>query len=137
MIKSIITVLFLFFITLVSGDGPYRDGRYSGVSRSYYTSEPYYGISQITIEKGKITDVRFFIRDSARHELFDASYEKHFAGNDEYVQQCRNDLRGVKSYPDSLIKYQETGKVDAMSGATWSYNIFRASTEQALSSAKK
>jgi major membrane immunogen (membrane-anchored lipoprotein) len=137
MIKSFIAVFILFFVTLICGDSPYKDGIYSGISRSHYTDEPYFGISHITIEKGRITDVRFFIRDSSRHELFDAFYEKHFSGNDEYIQQCRNDLKGVSSYPDSLMKYQDSEKVDAISGATWSYNIFKASVEEALASAKK
>jgi major membrane immunogen (membrane-anchored lipoprotein) len=137
MIKNFIAVFILFFVTLISGDSPYKDGQYSGISRSYYTDEPYFGIAHITIEKGRITDVRFSIRDSSKHELFDAGYEKHFSGNNEYVQQCRNDFRGVNSYPDSLIKYQDAGKVDAISGATWSYNIFKASVEEALASAKK
>ncbi len=137
MTKSIIAAFVIFCVAVISGDGLYKDGKYTGISRSRYIDEPYYGISHVTIEKGRITDVRFFIRDSAKHELFDAAYEKHFSGNDEYVQQCRNDLKGVNSYPDSLVKYQNTEKVDVISGATWSYNIFRAATEQALSSAKK
>ncbi len=49
-----------------------------------------------------------------------------------YVQQCRNDRRGVLSYPDTLLKYQDICKVDAIAGATWSYNLFRTSVKEAL-----
>ena len=111
-----------------------RDGIYRGSSRERYTAEPYFGFTTITVEKGKITTVEFSIRDSSKHIFFDGNYEKYFAGNDEYVKQCRNDWKGVISYPDSLIRYQDINKVDVISGATWSYNIFKACITKALSS---
>ena len=115
-----------------SQNKPYKDGKYSGTSRAIYTSEPYYGYTEITIKKGKIIKVEFSVRDSSKHEYFNEKYEKYFMGNDEYIQQCRNDWKGVQSYPDSLLKYQDIGKVDAISGATWSYDIFKASVQEAL-----
>jgi major membrane immunogen (membrane-anchored lipoprotein) len=124
--------LLLLAFTLV-----YKDGAFKGTSRSVYTSEPYYGHTTLTIEKGKIVNVDFKVRDSVQHELFDGKYEKHYAGNPEYIQQCRNDWKGVQSYPDSLLKYQDINKVDAISGATWSYNLFKASAQEALNNAKK
>lgn len=127
-----ILLLFAF-----SGDSPLKDGYYTGSSRAGYTDEPYYGYSKIMIENGEIAKVVFFIRDSAKHEYFDNKYEKYFAGNDLYVQQCRNDWKGIQSYPDSLIKYQDINKVDVISGATWSYNIFKASVQEALNGAIK
>ncbi len=136
MIKKILFAVVLLMLFAFSGDGPYKDGQYSGISRSVYTYEPYYGYSKITIEKGRIINVEFFVRDSLKHEYFDEKYEKHFEGNDEYILQCRNDWKGVKSYPDSLLKYQDPDRVDVISGATWSYNIFLASTREALISAE-
>ncbi len=133
------TALFfcLFLLAAFTGDGPYRNGKYSGTSRSIYVEEPYYGHVQISIQKGRIIRVDFQVRDSARHETFDGNYERHFAGNDLYMQQCRNDWKGVQSYPDSLLKYQDLGRLDAISGATWSYNIFKAAAKEALSTAVK
>ena len=131
-------LLFIFVLmTAFNGFGPYKDGRYRATSRAQYTYEPYYGSSEIIIENGRITKVVFFIRDSLKHEMVNENYEKYFAGNDLYIEQCRNDTRGIRSYPDSLIKYQELDKVDAISGATWSYNIFMASARQALSQAEE
>jgi major membrane immunogen (membrane-anchored lipoprotein) len=130
----------LFFASLVfllasfSGDQIYKDGSYTGISRAGYTSEPYYGFTRIDVNSGKIISVEFFVRDSAKHETFNDKYEKYFAGNDVYIQQCRNDWKGINSYPDSLLKYQDLSKVDVISGATWSYNIFKASVQEALSS---
>lgn len=128
-IPIVAILLILFAFTL---DGPYKDGRYHGISRSVYTLEPYYGHADITIERGRIVTVKFSVRDSLKHENFDERYEKYFAGNDEYIMQCRNDWKGVLSYPDTLLKYQDPDKVDVISGATWSCNIFRASVQEAL-----
>jgi major membrane immunogen (membrane-anchored lipoprotein) len=135
MIKNTFSVLILLLLFAFSGNGPYKDGSYSGSSRSVYTDEPYYGFSKITIQRGKIIKVDFSVRDSSNHVMFDDKYEERFTGNDDYIQQCRNDWKGIKSYPDSLLKYQDIKKVDAISGATWSYNIFKASVGEALTAA--
>ena len=135
MIKKTILAFVVLLLFAFSADGPYKDGNYNGISRAIYTEEPYYGNAKITIENGKIIKVEFVVRDSAKHEYFDDKYEKYFAGNDEYIRQCRNDWKGINSYPDSLIKYQDIEKLDAISGATWSFNIFKASVEEALSAA--
>jgi major membrane immunogen (membrane-anchored lipoprotein) len=130
--KAILTFLLIFQVA-ISVDGPYKDGIYFGSSRAEYTNEPYFGFSRVVIENGKIITVEFYVRDSSKQVYFDETYEKYFAGNEEYMQQCRNDWIGINSYPDSLLKYQDLQKVDVISGATWSYNIFKASTQEALS----
>ncbi len=114
----------------------YKDGTYEGQSRAAYTDEPYWGIVHFTLKSGKFTDILFMVRDSNLHETFDAKYEKHFEDIPEYIKQCRNDWNGVQTYPKKLVETQDLNKVDAMSGATWSHNIFRASMEEALKKAK-
>lgn len=114
----------------------YKDGTYSGQSRSRYTSEPYWGNVKITIENGKFTGVNFMIRDSLLHETFNEGYARHFAGNEMYIQQTKNDWKGVSTYPGILLRKQKLSKADVISGATWSYNIFRASLDDALNKAK-
>jgi len=136
MTKTILTIAVLSLLSF-SGDQFWKDGTYKGISRSVYTDEPYYAHSWITVEEGKIVSIRFFVRDSVKHEYFDEKYEKHFAGNDLYIQQCRNDWKGIQSYPDSLLKYQDPDSVDVISGATWSYNMFKASVLEALPTAGK
>jgi major membrane immunogen (membrane-anchored lipoprotein) len=132
---------FLIFSGIIllafTGSGPLKDGQFDGTSRSVYIDEPLYGSTRITVENGRITRVEFAIRDSSRHEFFNGEYEKYMAGNELYIQQCRNDWKGILSYPDSLLKYQDIDKVDAISGATWSYNIFKASVQKALKHANK
>jgi major membrane immunogen (membrane-anchored lipoprotein) len=59
----------------------------------------------------------------------------HFKDNPVYIKQCRKDSKGVRAYPKKLFKTQDIDQVDAMSGATWSYNIFKASVNEALKNA--
>jgi major membrane immunogen (membrane-anchored lipoprotein) len=113
----------------------YKDGTFSGQSQDSYTDEPYWGIVSVSLNNGSFTGVSFIIRDTALNEKFDTLYAKHFQGNELYIQQCRNDWRGVQIYPEKLMKVQEIDKLDAISGATWSYNIFKASVKDALKKA--
>jgi Major membrane immunogen, membrane-anchored lipoprotein len=114
----------------------YNDGVYFGESKSIYVQEPYYGQTTVTIKNGEIVDVDFKIVDKVHNERFDEKYEKHFKGNDEYIQQCRNDWKGVQTYPKQLKKKKDIEKVDAVSGATWSYNLLKASLQEALKKAE-
>jgi major membrane immunogen (membrane-anchored lipoprotein) len=135
--KRILIFAGIFLLGAISGDVPYKDGHYKGTSRAQYLDEEYYGHAHIVVENGKIIQIDFLIRDSAKRVNFDEKYEKYFAGNDLYVQQCRNDWKGIQSYPDSLLKHQDPDMVDAISGATWSYNIFKASVKEALIHARQ
>lgn len=114
----------------------YKDGAYEGNSCSKYIYEPYWGSVHFTLKNGQFTDINFVIRDSNLHEMFDEKYEKHFEGNAGYIQQSRNDWNGAQTYPKKLSETQDINKIDAISGATWSYNIFRASVNEALKNAK-
>lgn len=120
----------------VQDTAKYKDGTYEGRSRAKYIYEPYWGNVKITLKNGQFTDIRFVIRDSNAHEKFDQNYEKHFIGNPEYIQQSRNDWKGAQTYPKELSEKQDINKVDAISGATWSYNIFKASVKDALKNAR-
>jgi len=113
-----------------------KDGTYQGMSRGKYIYEPYWGRVRFTIRDGKYTEILFGIRDSSLHEAFDGKYEKHFEGNAEYIQQSRNDWKGVQTYPKKLSGKDDVNKLDAISGATWSYNIFKASVNEALKNAE-
>jgi major membrane immunogen (membrane-anchored lipoprotein) len=113
-----------------------KDGNYSGQSRAKYIYEPYWGIVHLTVKNGLFTEINFVIRDSLLHETFDEKYEKHFEGNPVYIAQSRNDWNGVQTYPKKLSERQDTNKLDAISGATWSYNIFRASVTKALKNSR-
>ena len=114
----------------------YKDGTFTGQSRASYTQEPFWGNVKIKVVNGSITSISYKIRDSVVHVTFDANYEKHFQGNPVYIQQCRNDWKGVQTYPKKLSESQDINKVDAISGATWSFNIFKASLKEAMKNAR-
>jgi major membrane immunogen (membrane-anchored lipoprotein) len=113
-----------------------KDGVYEGRSCSVYTSESYVGITRVTIKKGKVQKVDFQIIDTLKNELFDANYDSHFPDNEVYRDQCHKDWRGVQHYPSRLIEKQNLQDVDAVTGATWSYNLFVGSAGKALKQAE-
>ena len=115
----------------------YSNGTFNGESRSIYTSESFYGKVTLVLRNDTIKSIEFLIRDSANHENFDSNYEKHFTGNKLYVDQCKNDWKGVNCYPKYLIREQNIENLDATTGATWSFNIFKSSVEEALNKALK
>jgi major membrane immunogen (membrane-anchored lipoprotein) len=115
----------------------YRDGVYNGQSKAKYTSEPFWGHIQISLKNGSFSGIEFFIRDSSIHESVDSMYGiRHYAAYPEYQKQCVNDGNGIKIYPQRLLEKQNPDKVDAISGATWSFNLFKASAKEALKDAK-
>lgn len=132
----IIPVLIISFIVVMAVcPGLYKDGDYEGISRAKYLQEPFVGHVRIVIRNGHFSKIDFMIVDTIKNEVFDSSYQKYFSGNTLYMEQCRNDWKGVLYYPDRLMQTQKLEKVDAISGATWSYNIFRQSTIEALKEA--
>jgi len=115
----------------------YNDGVYIAKSRGKYTSEPFWGHIQLTVKKGAFTSVKFTIRDSTTHEEVDSMYGvKHYSAIPEYMKQCVNDGHGIEIYPQRLLQIQNLDEVDGISGATWSYNIFKSTTNEALKSGK-
>jgi uncharacterized protein with FMN-binding domain len=115
----------------------YKDGVYEGSSQSVYTSESYHGIAKVYIKQHRITKVDFKIIDQSKDVIFDQNYgPKYFAGNEYYIKQSENDWHGVQIYPKELMLSQDLNKVDAITGATWSYNIFKDSVAKALEKAK-
>lgn len=112
------------------------NGVYEAKSRSKYESEPYWGMAKLYVKDRKIDRLEFVIRDTLRNRDFDGTYEEVFAGNDEYVEQCRNDWRGLSAYVSRFNETKRLEGIDAISGATWSYNIFADTVKEALGKAK-
>jgi major membrane immunogen (membrane-anchored lipoprotein) len=137
--KNLMTLVIVAFIFISCNNQRYfkKDGTFFGHSQSKYKDEPFIGYSKVTIVHGKIKQIDFRIIDTSKNEIFDSLYEKHFIGNQEYINQCRNDWNGVKNYPAKLILTQNLNRVDAVSGATWSYNMFKCSAQIALKEADK
>jgi len=67
--------------------------------------------------------------------LFDKNYSSHFPTEPLYQKQCIEDWKGVLLYPVQLLKRQNLRSVDAVTGATWSHNLFVSSAKIALTKA--
>jgi major membrane immunogen (membrane-anchored lipoprotein) len=102
----------------------FRDGVYAGESRSKYTSEPYWGKVTLDIKNDKVTLLSFQIVDKEKNEVFGPDYERHYKDYPQYVDQCRNEVKGIKAYTDAFMKKGDMAGVDAITGATWSHNLF-------------
>ena len=137
--KLRVLVLISLAIALSSGTmgvkKQYKDGTYTGESQSRYKSEPYWGQATLEIKNDKIIKLTFQIVDKDKNEIFGPEYEQHFKDNPEYVQQCRNDLKGIKAYTEKFNQSKKLEQVDAITGATWSYNIFKDAIKVALEKA--
>lgn len=147
-LSTILIILFSFsfakgesgnnnLVELKNSASNYPDGIYLGKSQSKYTGEPFWGNIQISLENGAFTTVQFSIRDTLLHTKVDSMYGViNYSAYPVYMQQCVNDGHGIEIYPQRVLKTQDVDKVDAISGATWSYNIFKATANEALKNGK-
>jgi len=113
----------------------FKDGIYKGESQSKYAAEPYWGQVSLEIKNDTISSFTFLIIDKEKNEVFGPDYEKHFKDNALYVDQCRHEVKGIKTYTDAFIKQKNMAQVDAITGATWSYNLFKDALNAALEKA--
>ena len=134
---AVVAAVASFSYVKKSTAGKYRDGVYEGSSQSIYTSEEFWGKAEIEISKRQIARVDFSIVDEGTGRKLDLKYCSYaFGSNPEYLRQCHHDSRGMRTYTQALMKAKDLKKVHAVAGATWSYDIFKASAGQALAKAK-
>jgi major membrane immunogen (membrane-anchored lipoprotein) len=110
----------------------YKNGTYT--AKTSPDAEGYCCSAKVTIKNSKIISVNWHIYDK-QNRIFDEKYENVFDDN-LYKKQCRDDLKGAKTYAPALIKKQNIEKVDAISGATWSNKLFKEAVSLALDKAK-
>lgn len=112
--------------------GSYKDGTYE------YTGKPdvegYHTEGTLVVSGGKIQSMDWRIIDSSGR-VFDEKYEEVYAGNDTYIQQCRDNWKGLKEFVPELLDKQDPKGVDAISGATWAYNKFEEAAKSLLEQA--
>jgi major membrane immunogen (membrane-anchored lipoprotein) len=123
-------------VTGVGGNaGMYLNGTYEGKTPIDY--EGYNALAKISVSNGFISVVDWKIYDNNLKRYFDETYEEVFAGNPLYVQQCRDNMKGMKAYGPDLIRTQCIDSVDVITGATWCYHKFRDVVKITLKNAKK
>jgi|WetSurMetagenome_2_1015567.scaffolds.fasta_scaffold511224_1 major membrane immunogen (membrane-anchored lipoprotein) len=114
----------------------YKDGIYHGETRSQYSSENYWGNTFLFIKNNQIDHVEFYIIDKSVDEVFDQNYETNYKGNQTYIDQCRKDWSGLNNYIIKFNEFKDISKIDVISGATWSYNIFKDAIKISIDKAK-
>jgi major membrane immunogen (membrane-anchored lipoprotein) len=135
-----ITGIIVFLLSascVVKSGNKYKDGEFAGISRSIYQQENFYGVTKIGVSDGKITDVDFSIIDMDNKVFFDEKYEERFKDIPEYMEQCRNEWKAINIYPDILLEKQKIDSLDAITAATWSFNMFESSLTEALKKAMR
>lgn len=133
----VISVFLLFESCIVKNASKYKDGEFAGISKSIYLQENFYGVTKITVSDGKITGVDFSIIDMDNKVFFDEKYEERFKDIPEYVEQCRNEWKAINTYPNILLEKQKIDRLDAITAATWAYNMFESSFSEALKNASR
>lgn len=149
-IKKIICVLSLslFFSLLTActkkGDDSisekhekiYIDGIYSARSS---IKDDWGGFAEvkITIQDGKITECKFYAYDKNK-TLKDENYGKAdgVIKNEEVYKTAQKSIELSGQYEKQLIDTQELNKVETVSGATFSYTLFKNAVEIALKQAE-
>ncbi len=114
--------------------GIYKNGTYEGQTPKDY--EGYNALAFIEVKKGFISTVGWKIYDNNLKRYFDSTYEEVYTGNALYIQQCRDNMKGMTAYGPQLIETQNVDSVDCITGATWCFNKFRQVVKIALKDAK-
>jgi major membrane immunogen (membrane-anchored lipoprotein) len=138
--KALVCFIITLFLAFLSSQSAsiiqYKDGIYHGETRSQYSSENYWGNTFLYIKNNQIDHVEFYIIDKSVDEVFDQNYENHYKGNLTYIDQCRKDWNGLNNYLNKYNELKDIKQIDVISGATWSYNIFKDSIKIAIDKAK-
>ena len=119
----------------------YADGTYTGKSEVYEDNDGQgdgYGVVTLTIKDGKITECEFNTYEPDG-TLKDEDYGKQNGevANQDYYNKAQKALAGSKQYAKLLVESGDYHSIDAISGATISYNQFLDAVEDALRQAKE
>jgi major membrane immunogen (membrane-anchored lipoprotein) len=113
--------------------GVYKNGSYEGKTAKDY--EGYNALALIEVKKGFINSVVWKIYDNNLKRYFDATYEQVYAGNPVYIQQCKDNMKGMVAFGPRLMQTQSIDSVEAITGATWCYRKFKEVVKIALKDA--
>ncbi|MDR2738541.1 MAG: FMN-binding protein [Treponema sp.] len=133
--RKIIGVVFLIVLFAGCGNTVLRDGVYTGKSGEDDTGA--WGEVTITITDAKVQNCEFVTWEKDG-TVKDENYGKI---NDEISNQAYYDMaqlavRAMKKYVTDYLRKGSLKDVEAVSGATISYNQFLEAAEQALENAK-
>lgn len=118
-------------------DGTYKEKAMTN-GASGETGDDSYTILTLTIKNHKITDAKYvgYLKDG---KVKDTEYGKTHgkAENKVYYNKAQLAVNANKTFAEKLVKTQQMNKVDAISGATYSYKAFMEAGQHALEKAAK
>lgn len=114
----------------------YKDGTYIG--KSGEDDNGAYGEATITVEGGKITDCEY-VTWQKDGTVKDENYGKVNGeiSNQDYYDKAQLAVDAMEQYARQLVEVQRPEDVDAVSGATISYDQFNEAVSDALEEAKE
>ena len=128
------------------GPASYKDGTYEGQSSMYEDLESEdengggngYGVVTIAIKDNEIVDCEYLTYE-LDGTLKDEEYGKHngVVTNADWYNKAQKAVRASAAYAEQLKETGSLDEVEAISGATISYNLFGEAVEAALDSAKE
>jgi len=114
----------------------YKDGTYT--AKSSPDERGAVGEITLVIEKGKITKAEYKgVMKDGKIKGIDYGKTNGKIENQEFYNKAQNAVRATASYPAKLVELQDAAKIDAVSGATVSYNQFAEAVKKALEQAKQ
>jgi major membrane immunogen (membrane-anchored lipoprotein) len=133
--KKIIGLVFLIVLFAGCGNTVLRDGVYTGKSGEDDTGS--WGEVTITIRDAKVQSCEFVTREKDG-TVKDENYGKINGeiSNQAYYDMAQLAVRAMKKYVADYLRRGSLKDVEAVSGATISYNQFLEAAELALENAK-
>lgn len=116
----------------------YSDGNYEGKSSAYGEADSQsggngYGVVDITVSGGVITECTFKTYEpdgTLKAESYGMEGGK--ISNRDYYNKAQKAVAACDLYAEELVKGGSVKDVDAISGATVNYDLFRSAVEDAL-----
>ena len=137
--KTVISLVLMLSLTLLSGcksnpsQTSYKDGTYHAASSP--DDNGAYGEVTITVKNGKITDCEYVTwqKDGTKK---DENYGKVNGeiSNQDFYTKAQTAVNAMDQYAKEFVEVQKLEDVDAVSGATISFDQFHEAVTNALSS---
>lgn len=120
------------------GGGTLKDGTYTGQSQTVGEAtdeDSGYGVVQLTIKDGKITDCTYQTYE-VDGTLKDENYGQSLSGNQDKYNKAQKAVSACAEYAKQLVETGDENQVDVISGATNNYNEFLDAVDDALAQAR-
>lgn len=128
----IVCMIVMSLMAACSSEAPLTDGTYTGTST--VDDMGGYGVVTIVVENGEIADCTYVTYDD-KGDVKDENYGKS-SGSDEFYKKAQIAVAAINDYPVQLKEKKQLELVEAVSGATISYNQFQEAVQVALEETK-